>query len=253
MTRHLDWAEHPDLVAYYSSHRDRPEDLYPSERRFLPWLAGRTGDVLDVGCGAGGFAAVWRHFNPEIHYAGIDTSAALVASAQERHAELQFIQADCLEGLPLREGTAGVVAALGWLHWEAAWPEALSELWRVTGDALFFDLRLHETGEDAVAEQRLVLTGEWDERTTVPYVVAAWPSVARALLGLEPARILGHGYWGTPADTVMGVTGQVCFATFVLERGPGPTQVALDMPLAWPQELSDVELLASSAVEEALR
>ena len=70
MTRNLDWAEHPDLVEYYSAHRDKAEDLYPSEARFLPWLAGRTGDVLDVGCGAGGFADVWRHFNPGIRYGG---------------------------------------------------------------------------------------------------------------------------------------------------------------------------------------
>ena len=115
-----------------------------------------------------------------------------------------------------------MVAALGWLHWEAAWPEALRELWRVTGAALFFDLRLRESGEDTVAQQRLALTGAWDEHTIVPYVVAAWPRVARALLALEPARILAHGYWGSPADTVMGVNDEVCFATFVLERGDGP-------------------------------
>ncbi len=122
MTRNLDWAEHPDLVEYYSAHRDKAEDLYPSEARFLPWLAARTGDVLDVGCGAGGFADVWRHFNPGIRYAGIDTSGPLVASARERHPDLRFEQADCLDGLPLADGEAGVVAALGWLHWEAAWP-----------------------------------------------------------------------------------------------------------------------------------
>ncbi len=87
----------------------------------------------------------------------------------------------------------------------------------------------------------------------MPYVVASWPRVARALLALEPARILAHGYWGSPADTVMGVNDEVCFATFVLERGAGPARVGLDMPLDWPAELTgDVELLGASAVEEAL-
>jgi hypothetical protein len=52
---------------------------------------------------------------------------------------------------------------------------------------------------------------------------------------------------------VMGVDSDICFATFVVERGdpalrPG---VALDLPLPWPQELSDrVRLEDASRLDE---
>lgn len=70
----LSWAEHPDLVAFYAEHRKHPEDLYPSESRFLPWLARQAHSVVDVGCAAGGFSDVWRHYQPEIRYVGVDLS-----------------------------------------------------------------------------------------------------------------------------------------------------------------------------------
>jgi SAM-dependent methyltransferase len=252
------WAEHPDLVAYYEKHRNRLGDLYPSERRFLPWLAARAESVLDVGCGAGGFAEVWRACRGSIRYTGVDISPPLVEAARRAHPEHDFVVADCAAGLPLEDGFADAVAALGWLHWEERYAAALSELWRVCRRFVFFDLRLRDTdGPDTTGAQRLALTGDWDGRTTVPYLCLGWPRVADLLLSLEPARILGHGYWGTPAATVTGVNEQVCFATFVLER-PSPgrrsrPEVALDVPLRWPERLEPaVRLRDATALAELL-
>jgi SAM-dependent methyltransferase len=242
-----DWADHPDLVAYYETHRNQLSDLYPSERRFLPWLAASADSVLDVGCGAGGFAQAWRACRPSISYTGVDVSDPLVAAARGAHPEHEFLRADCAEGVPLADGYADVVSAMGWLHWEPRYADALAELWRLTGRYAFFDLRLVDgPGPDTSAVQRLALTADWDGRTTVPYICASWPRVAELLLGLEPARILAHGYWGRPADTVMGVDSEICFATFVLERGERGRcpEVALDLPLQWPRTLSDRVRLA---------
>ena len=236
---HYNWVDHPDLVEYYANHRGRPEELYPSERRFLPWLAAHAASVLDVGCGAGGFANIWRAYGPAIRYTGADISAPLVHAAREAHPEHEFIHADCAAGLPLDDRFADVVAALGWLHWEQRYARALAELWRVSGRYAFFDLRLTDVaGADLTGTQRLALTRDWDGRTTVPYICAPWPRVAELLLALAPGRILAHGYWGPPAATVTGVTRDVCFATFVLERAEDGAadrpEVALDLPLSWP-------------------
>lgn len=249
-----DWADHPDLVAYYETHRNRLSDLYPSERRFLPWLAASADSVLDVGCGAGGFAEAWRACRPSISYTGVDVSGPLVAAARRAHPEHEFLQADCADGVPLADAYADVVSAMGWLHWETRYARALTELWRLAGHYAFFDLRLVAgPGPDIRAVQRLALTAEWDGRTTVPYICASWPGVAALLVGLGAARILAHGYWGRPAETVMGVDSDICFATFVVERGDPALRpkVALDLPLPWPRELSDrVRLEGAGRLDE---
>lgn len=244
------WVEHPDLVEFYSAERSRPEDLYPSEERFLPWLASGADRVLDVGCGAGGFAAIWDHHHRGIDYVGVDASAALVDAARRLHLAATFEQADGAGRLPFPDVFANVVAALGWLHLEPRYRQALPELWRVTGHRLFFDMRLQARSEtDEVGAQRLALAGDWDGTTTIPYIAAPWDEVARALANLRPSRILAYGYSGAPASTVEGMEEPICFATFVLERGADSEtpEVALDLPLAWPANLpADVRVLGDA-------
>ena len=227
------WVEHPDLVEYYARHRGGPEDLYPSEARFLPELARSVQSVLDVGCGAGGFCDIWRHFNPNLRYTGIDASQALVDAGRRLHPEAEFLVGDGAGSLPVEDRSADVVAALGWLHLEPRWRNALPELWRAADRHLFFDMRLHDGRGELEGNQRLALAGEWDGTTTIPYIAAPLEEVAARLESLEPGRIQVYGYEGTPADTVSGMS-TVCFATFVLERGDGAPKVDADLPYPWP-------------------
>ncbi|MDE0828162.1 MAG: hypothetical protein OSB03_03070, partial [Vicinamibacterales bacterium] len=120
----------------------------------------------------------------------------------------------------------------------------LAELWRLTDRYLFFDLRLVRQEKDAsCGRQRMAYSGNWDGRTTTPYITVAWPSIARLFVELRPRTLYAYGYWGKPADTVERVGGDVCFSVFVLEK-PAPDEtidtpvVCTDMPLAWPAELA---------------
>jgi SAM-dependent methyltransferase len=246
--RDAGWVAHPDLVEHYASARNRAEDLYPSEARFLPWLAGRADSILDVGCASGGFADIWRSYAPELRYQGADRSASLVAAAARLHPADQFIEADCVTGLPFEAESATVVQALGWLHWEPDYERALRELWRVTGRYLLCDFRIHDESDDDVEGiQRLALAGTWDGATTVPYVCASWRRLASLFLELAPSRILGYGYHGQPRDADVAVN-RVCFAAFVLERGGSsePPTVCVDAPLPWPGRLLDAVDLESA-------
>ena len=249
------WTEHPDLVKFYAHHRNRPEDLYPSERRFLPWLAAQAVSVLDIGCAAGGFRNIWRRYRSEIRYLGVDRSASLIEAASRLEPDGDFFRGDCAEGLPFPDRVATVVQALGWLHWEPRYPQVLRELWRLTDRYLFLDIRLAGTPDrTAVGRQHVALSGPWDGQTTTPYLVVEWSSFSSLLDALEPATVFGCGYWGSPADTVVGVEGPVCFAAFVLEK-PSLTgrasvrSVCLDLPLAWPTALSQrVHVLPGAAL-----
>jgi len=243
------WAEHPDLAFYYSRQRCQPNDLYLSEKRFLPWLAAKSASVLDTGCAAGGFKNIWRHYNQHIEYSGVDISFTLLKSARANHLDCVFLQGDVKVGLPLRDRSASVVAALGWLHWEPDYDHAIEELWRITDRHLFFDVRLsNNDAGNSIGNQKLALASPWDGQTIVPYITVAWNSFVPLMLDLRPAAILGYGYWGKPAETTIGVDDQVCFAAFVIERTlPGvpsnaPT-VCVDLPLLFPLHLGDQVVL----------
>jgi SAM-dependent methyltransferase len=212
--------DEPAFVEHYTSRRNRVADLYPSEARFLPDLARSASSVLDVGCGAGGFVDIWRAFNAEVEYAGVDVSVPLVEAARQLHPGTRFEVGDCAEGLPLPDGAADVVQALGWLHWEPRWERALTELWRLTGRALFFDLRL---GADAVGRQEFA-PGAW-----TPYLVLDRERLLERLRALGAASIRAYGYPGPPAPATEGLPDEVVFATFVLERS-GDAREELELP-----------------------
>lgn len=254
------WTRHPELVAFYTKHRISPEELYPSEKRFLPWLARQASSVLDIGCAAGGFSNIWRHYNKNLAYTGADVSAPVVEVARQMHPDLKFIHGNCIDGLPLTDRTAAVVSALGVLTWIPEYRPAIRELWRLTDRYLFIDQRLVSRPEEAsVGSQQLALTtGQpWDGKTVTPYVCVDWPHFAAFMLQLRPRTILGFGYWGKPAKTAMDVPERMCMATFVLDKGPaaedhrGPTQICLDLPFGWPTELSkDVAVLPAGQLDE---
>lgn len=251
------WTEHPDLVAFYADQRKRPEDLYLSERRFLPWLAGSTTIVLDVGCAAAGFKRIWSYYQSDIIYMGVDVSASLIATARKKYPDSEFYQANCTSGLPLLARCASTVQALGWLHWEPKYREAINELWRITERYLFFDVRLSPAPDmDLSGSQKIAFTQPWDGITTTPYLVLSWLSFADVLASLKPTMILGYGYLGKPAGTVIGIEQQICFATFVLEKSSrsediSPPTICLDMPMAWPTQSEDkVNLLPAVELDK---
>lgn len=254
------WAEHPELLEFYANHRNRPEDLYPSERRFLPWLATQAKSVLDVGCAAGGFANIWRHYQPKIRYAGVDVSVSLIDAARRFFPGAEFFVGNCAKGLSLPDGYAEIVQALGWLHWEPEYRNSLRELWRLCGRHLFFDVRLVAEGQRQIdGRQQMAFTHAWDGTTTTPYLCVEWPSFAALLMSLRPKMILGYGYWGKPSDTAMNVPAQICFATFVLEKaqpthGAERPRLGLEMPLSWPPGLSSpIELLPPEQLSAIIR
>ncbi len=230
---------HPGMLEFWSDRRRLPEDLYPSERRFLSWLAGESRAVLDVGCAAGGFADIWTHFAPDISYVGSDVSPELIDVARKLRPSLRFEVGDASLGLPFDDRDFDVVQALGWLHYELRFADALRELWRMADQRLFFDIRLARPGGGTiVGKQRYEFGVEaWDEETTTPYIVVDPGEFIDLLLTLEPSRILAYGYMGEPDDLVVGIGGEVCFVTFVLERshtGRSTTGAWVDLPWDLP-------------------
>jgi SAM-dependent methyltransferase len=245
------WINSPKLVEFYSTHRCKPADLYPSERRFLPWLALNAISVLDVGCAVGGFSQIWKYYRHDIVYAGVDLSANLIKVAQSLYHDCEFSVANPVNGIPFPDITFDVVQALGWLFWEFKYEESLEEMWRITRRWLFFDVRLVSTEDDAqVGEQRMTYGDEWDGQSVTPYLTLSWFQIVRMMLKLNPKTIMGYGYMGKPSSDVVGIRDEICFGVFVLEKRDSQdienTTVCVDLPWDFPAELRQrVNLLPS--------
>jgi SAM-dependent methyltransferase len=211
--------------------------------------------VLDVGCAAGGFSRIWRHFRPDMRYTGVDVSAGLLDAARDAHPDDRFLVGHCADGLPFADGSIAIVQALGWLHWEPRYEAALRELWRVAARYCFVDVRLREPGRPAMqGHQKVAYSKAWDGATVTPYIAVDWSQLAGLFATLSPAAIYGHGYWGTPADTVVGIDSRVCFSTFVLEKDssdrPRECVVCIDSPLEWPPDSGlHVKVLPGTALK----
>jgi SAM-dependent methyltransferase len=236
------WADNPKLVAFYTTHRCKPEDLYPSERRFLPWLAFHATSVLDVGCAAGGFSQIWKHYRQDIVYTGVDLSTKLIEVAQAFFPGSEFRVANPVSGLPFPDNAFDVVQALGWLFWEFDYAKSLEEMWRITRRWLFFDVRLVSTEADVkVGEQRMTFGDEWDGQSITPYLTLAWPYMAQMLLQFNPKTVMGYGYLGKPSSSVVGIKDEICFGVFVLEkrdpRNMSKATVCVDLPWDYPTDL----------------
>lgn len=237
-------VERPGLIQFYSDQRNAPGHLYHSERRFLPWLAKQSHSVLDVGCALGGFAAVWKALNPEIHYVGADLSSTLIQEAHRLQPTEDFLVANGTTGIPFTDSSFDVVAALGWLHFERRYPEALQELWRVASSRLIFDVRLvgdGSTGQHGL--QQVPLHSELlSEDPPWPYLTVAWKMFADLVIGMQPSSILVYGYEGYPGPGVVGIDGKVCFAVFVLEKSPTSVvfpEIIAQLPWPVPSQVAD--------------
>ena len=89
-------------------------------------------------------------------------------------------------------------------------------------------------------------------RSTALMLIIDLVDLVDLLLTLEPFRILAYGYLGEPDDLVVGIDGEVCFATFVLERslvGGSTTGAWVDMPWELPERPG---LVRSGALAEVV-
>ena len=136
------WGE-DDSLDFFNRERQTPDDLYPSEKIFLPDALKRADSVLDVGCACGGFSQIMRSFNDKISYMGVDIIPEMLIQAQACHAEVMF--AACAgHQLPFPDQSFDLVHCSGATHLNSRYRELIADMWRVTHDQLLFDLRLTE-------------------------------------------------------------------------------------------------------------
>lgn len=136
------WGQENSLD-FFSHERHSPEDLYPSERIFLPDAVRKASNVLDIGCACGGFSAIMQSFNEQISYTGVDIIPDMLKRARREYSDASFAAAAGHQ-LPFADQFFDLVHCSGATHLNSRYRELIADMWRVTGDQLLFDLRLTE-------------------------------------------------------------------------------------------------------------
>ena len=134
------WGQAKSLE-YFRDERQTPEDLYPSERVFLPNAVKKANTILDVGCACGGFAAIMRRFDKNFKYTGVDIIPEMLAHARKFQNGARFAAA-AGQQLPFAAQAFDLVHCSGVLHLNSHYREFIADMWRVTRHQLLFDLRL---------------------------------------------------------------------------------------------------------------
>lgn len=215
--------------AFYRTHRQTPDDLYPSERFFLPEVLSKVDSMIDVGCAAGGFASVAKHFNPRVRYVGVDIAPAFIATASADHPDAEFVLGDGLT-FTTPPNSFDLAHASGVLHLNLQYRAMIAAMWRQTRRYLLCDLRL--TRGAAEVGRMEGPFGEQGESSTLPYVVLTVDEAVRMFSELDPApsRITVKGYPHAPAASVTLAHAEVIVAFFLVEKGPA-ARPAVDIDL----------------------
>lgn len=206
------WS-HPEAVSFYSRCRSSKDELYASEREFITDGLFSLGSHLDVGCAAGGLAAVAEAANPDILFTGVDVSPAMIETARLRFPQHEFAVSDGrhIDAVDNRFASS---SCLGVLHLVRSWEDVLAEIWRVTSDVAVFDVRLADTAKmpsSDVAYQTLAYAGA-DPEIAIPYTVISPDVFLQAVRRLQPAplRIEVKGYMHAPSESSYVPLQEVC-------------------------------------------
>ena len=178
------WTE-PDSIEFFSEHRHRVEELYPSERRFLPDLLPRVRSVLDIGCAAGGFSNIMKSFNPLLEYTGIDVNPVFVGLASKKYPDSRFEEGDGIH-FQTPPDSYELVHSSGILHLNSRYKEIVSAGYEQASRFLLCDFRLTR-GPRVEGTFRLEFERGGTARSVLPHIVPTVDELLAMLGALSPA------------------------------------------------------------------
>jgi len=226
------WSS-PESLEYYRRRRQGVEDLYPSERFFLPDVVRQSASMLDVGCAAGGFSAIVKRFNPGIRYVGVDVTPEFVEAARVDHPDSEFVVGDGVH-FATPPGSFDLVHASGVLHLNQHFGEIIRAMWRQTTRYLLCDLRLTLAKSEI---GQMVSPFDESQPVSLPYIVLKVDEAVDVFKALDPkpASIRVKGYPQRASGAARLDNPDIVMAFFLIEKYPigqaGKRPVHVDIDL----------------------
>ena len=199
------YGENQSSLKHWKNHRNKLDDLYPSERYFLEPVLKNVDSVLDVGCAAGGSFDFCREANVNINYTGIDISETLIDIARELHLEGEFLVYDGHE-ITFKDNKFDLVFSIGVLHHLHHWRYMIKQMVKCSSKFTIFDLRLTNEGtlDDAAKYyQKVTFDDKWDRKTAISYLVVNVDEFANFMeqcFGKGRYRVESYGYYAKSTD-----------------------------------------------------
>lgn len=229
-----------EAVQYYETLRNKPEDIYESERVFFFPLMKNSRSVLDVGCAAGGTYNIIKTVNPDILYTGIDVSQGMVEAARKIFPGVDFRMSSG-DILDFSDNSFDVVIVLGVLNHVPDYKILIRESYRVARKFCLLDLPrlMPDEQQFDINKTYMVLRERFksnkrlaETETKVPYVLADAGEVFGFMVEeLQPKSIFAKGYFGHCDKSVTIPYDQVCFTVACLEKGKcGRSDIVVDLP-----------------------
>jgi len=199
------YGEDKSSLNYWKNHRNKLDDLYPSERYFLYPTLKSAKSVLDVGCAAGGSFNFCREANSDIDYTGIDISKKLINIANKLHPKGAFFVYDGHK-ITFKENQFDLVFSIGVLHHLHHWREMIKQMVKCSSGYAVFDIRLTNEGTlDNVKKyyQYVTFDDMRKSKTAISYLVLNiddFKNFMNQYYGTGGYRIESYGYYSKPTD-----------------------------------------------------
>lgn len=138
------WNEN-ETLDFYINHRNKYSELYESEKYFITQeFIANIKSVLDVGCSVGGMYNVFREFNKNIIYTGLDVSENAILKAKEiyKNSNINFYFYNGLDDFPLKKNQYDLVFCSGVMHLIDNYKNILKQMIERSEKYVLVDFRL---------------------------------------------------------------------------------------------------------------
>jgi SAM-dependent methyltransferase len=226
-----------DIARFYSRHRTRWDDFYPSEKWIFEQVAGPAkyiGSVMDAGCAAGGLGRALAERFLVTEYVGVDINPQAIEVARKDQnypvAKHRFENGDfiAMENLPNQQ--FDVVFSLSCADWNIKTLDIIQSCWKYVKAGGHFVLTLRLTPEESVKDitesfQYVFFGDQLPENKAglerAPYVVFNIREALRLLGDLKPkvAKITAYGYWGKPSPSAVTGFDRLVFTALAVRKG----------------------------------
>jgi SAM-dependent methyltransferase len=169
----------------------------------------------------------------------VEINRQAAETAREMNPAGRFLCGDILTlGAPqLADEAFDVVISLSCIDWNVEFPRMLAKSYRHVkpGGHFVASFRLTE-GESLLDVKRSYQFINFEgkrEGEVAPYVILNAGALLDELKALNPARIRGFGYWGSPSSTAVTPQKRICFAVLAVQKAASPvhdTRIELELP-----------------------